>query len=98
VTDPLHASEAVLTEATPGVAPYGTIVEELTQKVSNLQESLPNWTRAAVLATYFLLIWLSVSQIGLLWQGWEMVSEDPSLLEHRLRDLEKKVEGLVSQG
>ena len=95
---PLDETGAVLDEAQASLESYSSLIEELTQKVSNLQRSLPNWTRAAVLATYFLLIWLSVSQIGLLWQGWEMVSEDPSLLEHRLRDLEKKVEGLVSQG
>ena len=95
---PLEETSAVLDEAQASLESYSSLIEQLTQKVSNLQRSLPNWTRAAVLATYFLLVWLAVSQIGILWQGWEMVTQDPSLLEHRLRDLEKKAEGLVSQG
>jgi len=95
---PLEETGAVLDEAQASLESYSSLIEELTQKVSNLQRSLPNWTRAAVLATYFLLIWLSVSQIGLLWQGWEMVTQDPSLLEDHVRELEQKVEGLVSQG
>lgn len=43
-------------------------------------------------------IWLAVSQIGLLWQGWEMVSYQPSLAEVPVRELEYKVHGLRQQG
>jgi hypothetical protein len=95
---PLEETEAVLDEARTSLESYSSVIEELTQKVSNLQESLPNWARAVVFAACFLLIWLAVSQIGLLWQGWEMVSHDPGLLEDRVRELEQKVEGLASRG
>ncbi len=33
-------------------------------------------------------IWLAVSQIGFLWQGWEMASYQPGLVEVRVRELE----------
>jgi hypothetical protein len=95
---PLEETETVLDEAQTSLESYSSLIEQLAQTVSNLQQSLPNWTRAAVFAAYFLLIWLAISQIGLLWQGWEMVSEDPSLLEDRVRELERRVEELVSRG
>lgn len=95
---PLEETETVLDEAQTSVESYSSVIEKLTQKVSNLQESLPNWTRAVVFALYFLLLWLAISQIGLLWQGWEMVSEDPGLLEDRVRELERRVEELVGRG
>jgi uncharacterized phage infection (PIP) family protein YhgE len=88
---PLDETATVLGDAQTSLESYSGVIEELTQKVSNLQRSLPNWTRAVVLALYFLLIWVAVSQIGLLWQGWEMVSEDTGLLEGRVRELEQKV-------
>jgi uncharacterized phage infection (PIP) family protein YhgE len=94
----LEETETVLEDAQTGLESYSGVLEELTQKVSNLQESLPNWARAVVLALYVLLIWLAISQIGLLWQGWEMVSEDPGLLEDRVRELERRLEEMASRG
>jgi hypothetical protein len=95
---PLEETETVLDDAQTSLESYSSVIAELTQKASNLQESLPRWTRAVVFALYFLLIWLAISQIGLLWQGWEMVSEDPGLLEDRVSELERRVEELVGQG
>ncbi|MGB9299593.1 MAG: hypothetical protein WCD51_03255 [Anaerolineae bacterium] len=95
---PLEETGTVLGEAQTSLESYSGLIEQLAQKVSNLQRSLPNWTRAVVLALYFLLIWLAVSQIGLLWQGWEMVTEDPGLLKDRVRELERRVEELASRG
>jgi uncharacterized phage infection (PIP) family protein YhgE len=95
---PLDETAAVLGEAQTSLDSYSKVLDELTQKVSNLQHSLPTWARAVVLALYVLLVWLAISQIGLLWQGWEMVSEDPSLLERRVRELERKVNELPSHG
>jgi hypothetical protein len=98
VSGPLAESEAVLAEAQTSLEDYSKPIDHLTLSVSDLQKNLPNLMRIIIFSLYFLLIWLAVSQIGFLWQGWEMVTHDPSLLEHRLHDLEKKVEGLVSQG
>jgi len=95
---PLEETETVLDEAQTSLESYSSLIEQLTQTVSNLQQSLPNWARAVVFAAYFLLIWLAISQVGLLWQGWEMVSEDPGLIQDRVRELERRVEELVSRG
>jgi uncharacterized phage infection (PIP) family protein YhgE len=95
---PLEETATVLGDAQTSLESYSGVIEELTQKVSNLQESLPKWARAVVFALYFLLIWLAISQIGLLWQGWEMVSEDPGLLEDRVSELEQKVDKLANRG
>jgi hypothetical protein len=98
VSGPLAESEAVLAEAQTSLEDYSKPIDHLTLSVSDLQKNLPNLMRIIIFSLYFLLIWLAVSQIGLLWQGWEMVTHDPSLLEDRVRELEQKVEGLVSQG
>jgi hypothetical protein len=97
LSGPLDETEGVLSEAQASVEAYSSTISQLTEEVRNLQGSLPNWTRAVVLAAYFLLIWLAVSQIGLLWQGWEMVSHHPRLLEDRVRELERKVETLAKR-
>ena len=93
---PLSESEAVLAEAQSSVETYSDTIEQLTLRVSSLRESLPRWIRFTVISLYFLLIWLAVSQIGLLWQGWEMVSLQPNL-DDRVRELEEKVAKLAKQ-
>jgi hypothetical protein len=97
VSGPLDESAAVLAESQASVEAYRSIIEDLTLDVRHLQESLPNLMRFAVFALCFLLIWLAVSQIGLLWQGWEMVKYDPSFVEDRIRKLEEKVQRLAKQ-
>jgi len=98
VTDlagPIGESEAVLAEAQTSLEAYSALIEQLSQKVSSLQETLSRLIRAVVYALYFLLLWLAVSQIGLLWQGWEMVSQDLGSVERRVRELEEKLEALT---
>jgi uncharacterized phage infection (PIP) family protein YhgE len=95
LTGPLNESEVVLAEAQMSLEAYSILIEHLSQDISGLQESLPNWIRGVVYSLYFLLLWLAVSQIGLLWQGWEMVSQDPGSVERRIRELEVKLEALT---
>lgn len=95
---PLDETATILGNAQTSLDSYSAVLDELAQKVGNLQASLPSWARAIVIALYILLIWLAISQIGLLWQGWEMVSEDTGLLEDRVSELERKVEGLAGRG
>jgi prophage DNA circulation protein len=97
VSGPLDESGAVLAESQASVEAYSSIIEGLTLDVRHLQETLPSLMRIAVFALCFLLIWLAVSQIGLLWQGWEMIRYDPSLVEQRVRELEERVQRLVKQ-
>jgi hypothetical protein len=93
VATPLTESEVVLAEAQTSVQAYSSTIEQLAEAVGDLRAVLPAWIRTAVLALYFLLVWLAVSQIGLLWQGWEMVSSQPRLMEARLQELEEKLAG-----
>jgi hypothetical protein len=94
---PLNESQAVLTEAQASLEEYSSLITELIQQVQDIQQSLPRWTSTVVFSLYFLLIWLAITQVGLLWQGWEMVSEQPGVVEDRIRELERKVESLESQ-
>jgi len=97
LTGTLSESEAILAEMEASIDDYNGVIQELSLKIGGLQESLPNWIRIATFALYFLLIWLAVSQIGLLWQGWEMVSYHPAQVEARLRELEEKVGELLQE-
>jgi len=97
VATPLIESEVVLAEAQTSVEAYSSMIDQLTQEVSDLRAVFPAWIRTGVLALCFLLVWLAVSQIGLLWQGWEMVSSQPSLIETRVHELEEKLEALAGR-
>lgn len=97
LTGALNESQAVLAEAQASVRDYTETVQDLTVRLGNLQGALPGWIRTATFSLYFLLIWLAVSQIGLLWQGWEMVSYQSGVVEERLRELEEKIEKLARQ-
>ncbi len=98
VSGPLAESKAVLVETQASLEDYSELIDGLTLTVSDLQKNLPNLMRITIFSLYFLLIWLAISQIGLLCQGWEMVTHHPSLLEDRIRELEQKVHELASQG
>ncbi len=95
LTSVLDESKATLVEAQANVDDYSDLVEDLSLQISNLQENLPGWIRAVSLSLYFLLIWLAISQIGLLWQGWEMASYHHAQVEERVRELGEKVETLL---
>jgi hypothetical protein len=95
---PLRESEAVLTEAQASLEEYSGLIAQLIQEVEGLQHSLPRWTRAVVFSLYFLLLWLAITQVGLLWQGWEMASDQPRLIDDHIRELERKVQELASRG
>ncbi|HUW94816.1 MAG TPA: hypothetical protein VMW58_03445, partial [Anaerolineae bacterium] len=94
---PLNESAAVLMEAQGSLEAYSSLIAQLIQEIEDLQESLPLWIRAIVFSLYFLLIWLAITQVGLLWQGWEMVSEQPRVIDDRILELERKVEELESR-
>jgi predicted metal-dependent hydrolase len=95
---PLNESKVVLTEAQASLEEYGDLIGQLIQQVQDLQQNLPQWTRALVFSLYFLLIWLAITQVGLLWQGWEMVSDQPRVMDDRFDELERKVEDLARRG
>jgi len=97
LTTTLDESGAIVVEAQTSVDDYSRVVQELSVKISGLQEDLPNRIRTATFWLYFLLIWLAISQIGLLDQGWEMVSYDPAQVEARVAELEERVEKLLQE-
>lgn len=98
LTNTLNESEAILVESQTTVDEYSRLVQALSLKISSLQENLRSWVRTTTLVLYFLLIWLAIAQIGLLYQGREMVSYDHTQVEGRVRELEEKVEKLLQQG
>ena len=91
LTDTFDESEEILVAAQTSVEDYNNLVRELHHGISSLQQNLPNWIRMATYTLYFLLAWLAISQVGLLWQGWEMFSYSPAHVEDRLEELEGQV-------
>jgi uncharacterized phage infection (PIP) family protein YhgE len=97
LTDTLDESEEILVAAQTSVEDYNNLVRELHHSIGSLQQNLSNWIRMATYALYFLLAWLAISQVGLLWQGWEMLSYDPGQIEDRVGELEERVGKLLRQ-
>jgi hypothetical protein len=70
----IHDINTSLSEAGTVIDQYQEVVSSLQQQITSLQENLPTWIN---LATWFItvgLIWLGLTQLGLLFQGLEMVS------------------------
>ena len=97
VTAPLEESDVVLADAQSSAGSYSSMIEELSNEVVDLQDRLPGWIRVLKWSLSFLLVWLAISQVGLLWQGREMLSAREDITEDRLHRLEEKVERLTSQ-
>jgi chromosome segregation ATPase len=60
-------------EAERVVVQFQAIVRDLRDTVSETREEIPTWILSIRLATILLLIWLGLSQIGLLVQGWQLL-------------------------
>jgi hypothetical protein len=56
---------------------YQLVVDSLRTNLIDLRVSLPSAIRWAVWGAGFVLVWLLVTQIALLFQGWEMVTGPP---------------------
>ena len=98
LADDLADIEASLKEAQEVITDYRAQVDDLTARVSDLQERVPRWVRAATLGAIFVLVWLALSQIGLLFQGWEMVSVDHRRLAAKVEELDEIVRELQGKG
>lgn len=62
-----------LSQAQEVIEKYRTVVGRLETNISNLSQRLDASMRAVVWGFSLLLVWLIISQIGLVFQGWEMV-------------------------
>jgi methyl-accepting chemotaxis protein len=62
-----------LTDAREVISEYQHVVTTLDQQIAALEENLPRWIGTLAWFFTFALIWLSLTQLGLLAQGIEMV-------------------------
>jgi polyhydroxyalkanoate synthesis regulator phasin len=79
-----------LTEAQSVMVDYRELVDDLTERVKKLQTQVPRWVRTGTIGVTFVLVWLAFSQVGLLFQGWEMLTFNARQLEERVEALEAK--------
>lgn len=63
-------------EATAVIDQYQTIVADLQAEVAAVRGAAPGWITAVSLGLMLLLIWLALAQVGLLWQGRELIRRD----------------------
>jgi hypothetical protein len=52
---------------------YQQIVQDLQTMLSSARRSLPDWLTGVQVAVSLVLIWLGISQLGLITQGWELI-------------------------
>lgn len=89
--------EATVEESQSVIADYRGTLDDLAASLGNLEERIPAWLGRGRTLVTFLLIWFGLAQIGLFWQGWEMLRFDHAFLARRVRDLEEAVERLESR-
>lgn len=94
----LGAIESTLRNTQPSIRSYGVLVNQVTASVTELQQQVARWLSVLRLGSVILLVWLALTQIGLLFQGWEMLSFDRSGLEERVQWLEESVNDRLKRG
>lgn len=86
----LAGIQETLTEAQSVMVDYRELVDDLTQRVQSMQAQVPRWVRTGTIGVVFVLVWMVFSQVGLLFQGWEMLTFNARQLEERVEALEVK--------
>ena len=66
--------ETSLTEARQVISQYQTVTSTLTDQLEAVQQNIGNMMVMLAWIITIILIWLALTQIGLLMQGWEMVT------------------------
>lgn len=97
LADSLAQIEATLDESHALIAEYQALIGDLSASVAVLKQRLAGQLLALRLVLYFLFAWAALAQIGLLYQGGEMVRYDPGRLEARVRELEAVVEAVQAR-
>ncbi len=82
--------QGTLTEAQSVMVDYRGLVDDLAQRVRDMQTRAPRWVRTGTIGMVFVLVWMVFSQVGLLFQGWEMLTFNARELEQRVEALEAK--------
>lgn len=82
-----------LGEAEDVIASYQTVLNELVNRTAYIQANLTRWINSTVTFLTVVLIWLAVTQLGLLTQGLEMIRRRPMAQETPPRDNPPTVEG-----
>lgn len=86
--------EATIEESQSVIGDYRATLDDLAANLGVLEERIPAWLGRGRMIGTFLLVWFGLAQIGLFWQGWEMLRFDHAYLARRVRDLEETVERL----
>jgi hypothetical protein len=55
------------------VGEYQVVVQELLTRLERTEARLPGWVNTAAWVLTFVFIWLAMTQVGLLFQGMEML-------------------------
>jgi chromosome segregation ATPase len=70
------------------VAEYGNVIAGYKQSIvqisaglENLKGNIPNIVHTIVLAATVFFVWMAIAQLGLMTQGWELLTEKPSKRE-----------------
>ncbi|MGD2156210.1 MAG: hypothetical protein PVG32_05015 [Anaerolineales bacterium] len=75
LSDSLSDVETSLDDAKDVIDKYVQVVSEVKSDLTETSEKLPRWTRIGVWIAYFSLVWLAVIQVGLIFQGREMLAQ-----------------------
>jgi methyl-accepting chemotaxis protein len=70
----IAAIGANLSDAALVIEQYQQVIGDLQARLAQARDNLPSWLSAVRLGVWLVLAWLGIAQLGLLTQGWELIS------------------------
>lgn len=65
---------------------YQQSLEQVKAGMDNLKDSIPTYVRFLVLALTVFFVWMAIAQLGLLTQGWELLTENAAKTDREPED------------
>jgi chromosome segregation ATPase len=62
---------------------YQQSIEQVITGLDNLKENIPTYVHYLVLGLTLFFVWMAIAQLGLLTQGWELLTEKPQKKEEK---------------
>ncbi len=65
---------------------YKASVDQIIKNLEGLKTSLPTYVRYLLMALTVFLVWMAIANLGLLTQGWELVTENKAKKEPEVKE------------
>jgi uncharacterized phage infection (PIP) family protein YhgE len=92
MADSVGGIGSTISEYDKVIAGYQQSLSQIHANLESAKEILPTYIHYLVLALTIFFVWMAIAQLGLLTQGWELVTEPPVRAEPRAEKRDDEVE------